>query len=271
MVFVILPLLPNQELTLLGVEGAFNPYQTWLMIIFVSGVSFVGYFLAKVVGGAHGIGLTGVLGGLVSSTAVTQSMANDSKKHPKLVSAYAFAAISASVVKCFRVLFEAWTIDSLMISKYAVAVLAVAVVGIMFITRWIGPSEAKDGNGKICVGSPLSLKPAIVFGLLYSFTVFVTRLMVTNEISNLGFGILGMVSGMADLDAITLSMSGLFLQGAVSDVTAWTTIVIAVISNLLFKAALARIFGSNKYFRIVSTALVVMALAGVIFAALSLR
>ncbi len=74
MAFVILPLLPNENYTVLGVVDAFNPYRTWLMIVFVSGVSFVGYFLTKLIGGTYGIGLAGLLGGVASSGVSSEAL-----------------------------------------------------------------------------------------------------------------------------------------------------------------------------------------------------
>ena len=79
---IILPLLPNQAYGPPSLE-AINPYQIWLMVVLISGLNFVGYILVKVLGSEHGIGLTGILGGLVSSTAVTLGFAQRSRAEPK--------------------------------------------------------------------------------------------------------------------------------------------------------------------------------------------
>lgn len=259
MVFVILPLLPNKDFTVLGVEGAFNPYNTWMMVIFVSGVSFVGYVISKVVGGSHGIGLTGVFGGLVSSTAVTHSTAQDSKKNPGFVDAYAFAAVAACIVKLFRVVFEVWIVDFSMLSLGALPLLVMALGGIVVIARWIEGAEQKGNPEGLNIGSPLTLKPALVFGFLYSAVGFLTHLFMMFNLSSLSFVLVGIVSGIADVDAVTLSMTKAFSQGSVTSTLAWQTIVSAVLSNTIFKVILAKASGSKKFFMKVGLTLVFMA------------
>jgi uncharacterized membrane protein (DUF4010 family) len=270
MAFVILPLLPNQDFTIMGIEGAFNPYRTWLMVVFASGVSFIGYFLSKVVGGSYGIGLAGLLGGVVSSTAVTESMANDSKKNPAHVSSYAFGAVIASVVMGIRVIFEVWVIESSLLTIMAIPVVIMSVIGVLLSVRWLGKTELKSKKVDIKLGSPLSLKPALLFGILYSFVVFISNAMMTLNIGSFGFLILGLFAGLVDVDAITLSMSEVFSQGGVSEVLAWSTIIMAVISNTFFKMITAKIFGSLSFFKKVGPALFIMALAGIISVALYL-
>ncbi|MBN2100693.1 MgtC/SapB family protein [Candidatus Dojkabacteria bacterium] len=267
MVFVILPLLPNKDFAILGVNDAFNPYETWLMVIFVSGVSFVGYVLTKMVGGAHGIGLTGVLGGLVSSTAVTQSTAQDSKKNPKYVDAYAFAAVAATVVKLFRVMLEVWVVDFSMLSLDTLPILVMSLAGIAVLARWSNKAEvgSEDKNeAEIKLGSPLSLRPAIMFGLIYSVISFITRAFAGMNLSSFGYAVVGIVSGIADVDAVTLSMARQFRAGDLSSGLAWLTIVMAVSSNSMFKAFIARVSGSEKYYARVASAMGLIALVGLL-------
>lgn len=264
MVFVILPLLPNRDLTILGIEDAFNPYNTWMMVVFVSGVSFVGYVLTKVVGGSQGIGLSGVLGGIVSSTAVTQSTAQDSKKNPKLVHAYAFAAIAATVVKLFRVIFEVVVVEFNLISLNALPLLVMSLMGILVLARWVDKAEQANKE-EVEFGTPLSIKPALIFGVLYSFVGFITRVFMKLDLGSVSYLFMGAVSGIADVDALTLSMAELFEDGGVSMELAWRTIMAAVLSNIVFKTVVAGTSGSKKYFRRVGAALLLMAVMGVIF------
>lgn len=264
MAFVILPLLPNENLTLFGVVNAFNPYRTWLMIVFASGVSFVGYFLAKVIGGSYGIGLAGLLGGVVSSTAVTESMASDSKRNPRLVKSYAFGATAASVIMGIRVLFEVWVIESSMLSMMAIPLIVIIAVGTLIAVQWIGEGELHKRSVDLKLGSPLSLRPALMFGILYSFVVFISQAMMSMNIGSYGFILLGLVAGLVDVDAITLSLTSLFSQGGVTEVVAWVTIVVAVISNSFFKMLTAQIFGSSGFFKRVGGALLIMAVAGIV-------
>ncbi|MDD3661885.1 MAG: DUF4010 domain-containing protein [Candidatus Dojkabacteria bacterium] len=264
MAFVILPLLPNQSYSIVGVADAFNPYRTWLMVVFVSGISFVGYFLTKVVKGGLGLGLAGMLGGLVSSTAVTESMASGSKKNPSLVNSYTFGAIAASVVMAGRVIFEAWVVESRMVTLHSAALFVMIAVGLVFALRWFERTAASDDNVDLNLGSPLSLKPALLFGLLFSVVVFLSKAMLAVGVGSYGFLALGLIAGMVDVDAITLSMSGLVSKGTVTDAVAWTTIVMAVVSNSFFKIMASRMFGSKRFFRRVGGALFVTAAIGIL-------
>ena len=264
MAFVILPLLPNKDLDVLGIAGAFNPYRTWLMIVFASGVSFIGYFLTKVIGGAYGIGLAGMLGGVVSSTAVTESMASDSKKNPTLVNSYAFGAIAASVVMGLRVLFEVWVVDSRMLSMSTIPLLLMTGVGVILAVQWISKNELQKRKIEVKLGSPLSLNPALMFGILYSVVVFVSHSLTAMNMNSYGFMILGVLAGLVNVDAITLSMTGLFSQGGVSEVVAWSTVIIAVTSNTFFKMLSAYIFGSRQFFKRVGISLLLVAITGIL-------
>lgn len=264
MAFVILPLLPNENFSVLGIDGAFNPYRTWLMVVFVSGVSFVGYFLTKVIGGSYGIGIAGVLGGMVSSTVVTESMAVDSKKNESLTSSYAVGAIAASVVMGIRVLFEVWVIDEQMITIMVLPLLSMSAVGALMALRWIEPGEWKKRAVNIKLGSPLTVRPALMFGLLYSLVFFLSKYMMQHGVSEYGLVALGLVSGLVDVDAITLTLTSLYAQAEVSMVLAWTAIIGAVIVNTFFKMVISKVFGSKMYFTRVGGSLFVVALMGII-------
>lgn len=270
MAFVILPLLPNRDFDFLGIAAAFNPYNIWLMVVLVSGISFVGYFLTKVVGGISGIGVTGILGGIVSSTAVTESMAVDSKQRPKLTSAYAFATVAASVVLGVRILGEVLAVNSSLLTLEALPVLLVSVVGLIMSLQWVGSADEKDGEGDIHIVSPLALKPALTFGLIYFLAVLFTRYVVSVHLGSYSFLLIGIVSGVACVDVVALSMASLFGQGVVSSGVAWMAILAAVVSNTIFKIVIARIFGSKPFFHKVALALTVMAVAGIIILALNL-
>ena len=106
--FVILPLLPKYALDSWGV---LNLYNIWLMVVFISGVSFIGYIFTKFMGATKGIGITGLIGGLVSSTAVTLSMSGQSKKNKKVIFPFVLAVIEASTMMFGRVLFVTFVLN----------------------------------------------------------------------------------------------------------------------------------------------------------------
>lgn len=264
MAFVVLPLLPDHYYSVLGVADAVNPYRTWLMVVFVSGVSFIGYFLTKVVSGSYGIGLTGLLGGMVSSTAVTESMSADSKRNPQFINSYAFGVIGACIIMSLRVLFEVWALNSSMLSELAVPILVMAAIGLLFISQWVGKDDSRNKKVNMKLGTPLALKPALFFGVLYLVVGFVSKAIMLFNIGPYGFGALAVVSGFLDVHAVTLSMTGMFSMGAISGVTAWSTIIIAVISNTVFKMLATRLFGSRNFFIRAGLALLMMAVGGLI-------
>lgn len=262
MILVILPLLPNKEYTVLGVIDSVNPFKTWLMVVFVSGVSFVGYFISKVLTTSHGIGLSGFLGGLVSSTAVVESSANDSNKNKKYLNSYVFTTIAANVVMGLRVIFEVFVVESSAISTAAIAVIAFSVVGLIILATLI--SKVTDEDGELDLGSPLSIKPALVFGVIYLLVGFVTKAISQFGSNTIGYWALGFVSGLIDVDAVTLSMANSYSQGDVSVQVVWSTILLAVLGNTLFKSVLAIIFGSKRFVKKVLTALFLMSISSVV-------
>ncbi|MCP4048088.1 MAG: MgtC/SapB family protein, partial [Gammaproteobacteria bacterium] len=97
---IILPLVPNTDFGPAGLE-VINPYKTWLMVVLIAGLNFIGYILVKVVGREHGLGITGLLGGLVSSTAVTLSFSQRSRSEPGLAPVLALAILLAWTVMFF--------------------------------------------------------------------------------------------------------------------------------------------------------------------------
>ncbi len=102
---VILPVVPNRSLGAPPFD-VLNPYKIWLMVVLISGISFIGYLLIKIVGTKRGIGITGFLGGLVSSTAVTLSFSQRSQKSGPLARAFAVAVTVAWTTMFARVIVE---------------------------------------------------------------------------------------------------------------------------------------------------------------------
>ena len=136
---IILPLLPNRTY---GPLDVLNPQQIWLMVVFISGISFCGYVLIKLVGPRQGIGLTGLLGGLVSSTAVTLSFSQRSQKASHLARPFTLAITVASTTMFIRVLFEAFVLNPALARVLAIPLLAAAGVGPVSYTHLTLPTKA---------------------------------------------------------------------------------------------------------------------------------
>ena len=148
--FVILPLLPDQTM---GPLDVFNPYQIWLVVVFISAISYAGYILMKLIGAERGLGLTGVIGGLVSSTAVATAMASRVKESEFIIRAAVFATVIASSMMFLRILFEVLVINPDLVSLLMVPMLSMGILGIVLAYWHGGPPKlrklGKKSNLKI--------------------------------------------------------------------------------------------------------------------------
>lgn len=238
---IILPLLPDCTY---GPLDVLNPRQIWLMVVFISGISFVGYVLIKVVGPRQGIGLTGLLGGLVSSTAVTISFSRRSQNEAHLARPFTLAIIIASTTMFIRVLFEVAVLNPALARVLSIPLLSAAGVGLAAcVYLWF--AERTGERGEVAVSNPFELSPAIKFGLLFAAILFISKAAQV-YFGNIGVYLSSLVAGLTDVDAITLSMSRLASEAAVPQVTAARAIVLAAMSNTGVKAGIMAIMGTSS-------------------------
>jgi uncharacterized membrane protein (DUF4010 family) len=252
--FVILPFLPNQGY---GPHEIFNPFIIWLMVVFISGISFAGYILMKWFG-EKGIGLAGILGGLVSSTAVTTSFAHRSKKESKIYKALIFGVILANGIMFIRILIEVFVLNrSLFVKILAPMLILTAVTAIFSYFVW---EQAKKVKGKVQLGSPFTLGPALKFGMFFAMILALVKI-ANIYLSSRGVYIVSFLSGFANVDAITVSLSQLAKTSLTEDI-ARNGIVIAALTNVAVKGGIAYFFGSKKFGRIVLALYFVLILIG---------
>ncbi len=240
--FVILPLLPNQTI---GPLEIFNPYQIWLIVVFISGISYAGYVAIKLIGPERGLGLTGIIGGLVSSTAVVTAMAARVKETDLLIRIAVFATVVASSMMFFRILLEVLVINSSLIPLLVVPMLSMGLSGVVLaFVAWRTTGEKRvDADFKL--QNPFSLKPALIFGLLFIAILFLSAIANT-FFGSAGIYVTSLISGLADVDAITISMALLARDGVSQDV-AVTAITLAAISNTVVKFLIALFFGTRQF------------------------
>jgi uncharacterized membrane protein (DUF4010 family) len=241
--FLVLPLLPNQNY---GPLGMFNPYVVWLMIVLISGIGFVGYALMKWMG-EKGITLAGVLGGLVSSTATTTSFSLRSVKDKNIYRALALGVILANGVMFVRVMLEVFFVNRALFAHVVLPLSLLALITLIFsYFLW---RKAKNTKGKMHLTSPLSLKPALKFGAIFALSLAIVK--VANfYLSSKGVYIVSFISGLADVDAIALSLSQL-ARGDLLATTARNGILIATLTNVAAKGAIAYWFGGKDFRKIV--------------------
>ncbi len=258
---IVLPLVPNTNFGPEGLE-VINPYKTWLMVVLIAGLNFIGYILVKVLGREHGFGITGLLGGLVSSTAVTLGFSQRSRVEPNLTPVLALAILLAWSVMFFRVVVEVGVVNFSLAKNLALGMLLMGTVslGISLLLFRRGRSkekaEVESGN------NPFELGDAIKFGGLFAVVIFVASAAQV-YFGDTGLYVAGALAGLTDVDAIALSMANLALQDPSSSGAAARTIVIAVISNTMVKCGMAIWLGAPSMRRTMVPITIALALSGI--------
>ena len=257
---IILPVLPNRTFGPPPLN-VLNPHKIWLMVIFISGISFLGYVLIKIVGARQGIGLTGLLGGLVSSTAVTLSFAQRSQREQELVKPFALAITIAWTMMFPRVIVEVAALNRPLLAVLWPPMAAATVVGVGYCI-YLYLAQRTDEEGEVNFSNPFELGPAIKFGLLYAVILLVSKAAQT-YLGETGVYLSSTVAGLAGVDAITLSMAE--LSGPAGDLalkTAGRAIVLAAMSNTAVKGSIVLTSGSPTLRRVLWPAFALMLIAG---------
>lgn len=255
---IVLPLLPNRNFGPPPLD-VLNPYKVWLMVVLISGLNFASYVLVKVVGQEHGIGLTGVLGGLLSSTAVTLGFSQRSRAEPALAPSFTLGILVAWTVMFFRVLIVVALIDAPLARRLGPAVgllglVNLAACALLWMRTERGESTVKSGS------NPFELGEAIKFGGIFGVVTFVAKAAQV-YLGNAGLYLAGAIAGLTDVDAIALSMASLAQQDAASVGPAALTILIALVANTLVKAGMALGLGAAELRRPMLLATVALLLA----------
>jgi len=254
----------------LGVEfldvmlSALKPYKIWLIVVLVSFISFVGYALIKVIGSGAGIGLTGLIGGLVSSTVTTLSFARRSQETPEANRLFAMAVLLASSVMFPRLLLEIAVVNQDMMRNIAVPLGVMGVTG--FILAYYLYRRSRDqagGETSVTFDNPFSLKSAVTFGLVFAAILMVTRL-ATAYLGTQWLPAVAVVSGLTDADAIAFSLSNLEHAGLVSLDWASFNLVLGALSNTFMKLFLVFGLGHRVLFRQLLMSFLVIGTVGLV-------
>jgi uncharacterized membrane protein (DUF4010 family) len=247
--FIALPLLPNEPI---DPWDALNPYKLWLLVILISSLSLVGYVLTRLLGSAKGTALTGLAGGLASSTAVTLSFAKESRDKPHMANALACGILLAWAVMFVRVLVLVAVVNRALLVPLLVPFVVMAAV-VAGLAGWLyyrdgsadkgartkGTSANAKGardQGGIAVKNPFSLTAATKFAALFAVVLLAVKI-VQQTMPPSGLYAVAALSGLVDVDAITLSMAELAKAGEAR--VAVIAIVIAALSNTLVKCGMA--------------------------------
>jgi uncharacterized membrane protein (DUF4010 family) len=249
---IILPLVPDQTYGPPPLD-VINPFKIWLMVVLISGLNFASYLLVKMVGAEHGIGLTGLLGGLVSSTAVTLGFAQRSRQEPNQAAALALGILVAWTVMFFRVVVLVAAVDRALVPQIAIAMAAFGLPGLAICALlWRRQRSAEKASVK-AGSNPFELGQAIRFGLIFGVITFAAKAAQV-YLGDAGLYLAGAIAGLTDVDAIALSMAQLALSDPMSVEPASRTIVIAVAANTIFKTGMVAFLGAAGLRRLILAA-----------------
>jgi uncharacterized membrane protein (DUF4010 family) len=236
---VILPLLPDRAF---GPYGVLNPFQIWLMVVLVAAVSLSGYVAWRLTLGRHGLVLTGVLGGLVSSTATTLGFARQVAAGSQSLPAAVLVILLANATKLVRVLFLVGVVAPDALPRALVLLVPALLVSLAGVAwRWKAVDTAPR-NGEEAFRNPTQLGTALGFGAAYALVLLFSA-WANDVLGASGVLALAAASGLTDVDAITLSSMQMLNREALSEEVALTAVAVAVASNLVFKTVTASAAG----------------------------
>jgi uncharacterized membrane protein (DUF4010 family) len=259
---IILPLVPDINYGPPPLD-VINPYKIWLMVVLISALNFSSYLLIKIVGVEHGVGLTGLLGGLASSTAVTLGFSQRSRQAGEDASALALGIVLAWTVMFFRVAIMtaliSWELGRQI--AFPIGLLCAVSLGACY---WLWQRNKRRERGEVKPGSnPFALDEAIKFGLLFGVVLLVSRAAQV-YLGEAGLYLAAAVAGLTDVDAITLAMVNLAQSDATNLQVAARAIVIAVMANTLTKSGMAIGLGSPELRRITLPIAVLLMVTGTV-------
>ncbi len=242
MAVVILPLLPEGPY---GPLGGIRPQLLWLLVLFFSGLSFVGYIARRAIGARRGYPLAGLLGGLISSTNVTFTFARLSGRTPALGGPLAIGAIGACVMLFPRVLLTATVLNPAVAAALWPYLVAPFVIGAVALV--LGMRGAHAAPEPPAPTNPLQLWPALQMALVIQAVLYGVFIM-HERFGGAGLVASGAVLGLTDLDALTVSMTHLAAEGAATGIAA-RAIATGVVSNSVVKIGIALALGSRSFRR----------------------
>lgn len=261
--FIVLPLLPDRPV---DPWQALNPYKLWLLVVLISGMSLAGYVAIRWLGATRGAAISGVFGGLTSSTATTLSFARISRDQPSAVEYHALCAgiLLAWLVMVLRIVILVAVVNVGLLGTAWVPLAAIGTVTALFALRHyragITESQRKDVPA-LALHNPFSLRSAMRVGALFAVVLLVVHI-VQQRASGVGLHVVAALAGLVDTDAIALSLA----EGAKAEqgaARAATALAVAALANTVSKCALVLAIGRGGIRRGVCEATAAILIAGV--------
>lgn len=244
---VILPILPDKSY---GPLDVLNPRNIWLVVVLVVGMSLGGYVAFRLFGARAGAVLGGILGGLVSSTATTASYSRRVKDSPDHARPAALVIVLATAVVYARVIAEIAAVAPGTLWRIAPPVLSMGAVAVISALIFYWRSQKTDDHLPE-PSNPSQLRSALYFAGLYS-VVLIAVAAARQYLGPTALYVVAGLSGLTDMDAITLSSARMADRGEIDPVMAGKLILVAAMANLLFKSGIAWILGGARLFKLVA-------------------
>ncbi len=233
---VILPNLPNEGY---GPYDALNPYELWWAVILIAGLSLSGHFAMRLTGPQRGILWTGLLGGLASSTATTLALARYARGQPGLSSTAAAGSLAACGVMFFRMAVLIGVIQPALLRTMGLTLLACgSVLLLLGLRQWRRSDQSQPGEAPALASNPFDLGTALGFGLFLALMAVLVPA-AREWLDQSGLYALSTLSGLADVDAIVISLARQQGAGALPAATTMIAIGLAALSNTVVKAGIA--------------------------------
>lgn len=256
--FVILPLLPNEAF---WPFWAFNPYEIRLMVVFISWIWYVWYFLTKIVWAKNGIWLTWMIWWLVSSTAVTLSLSELSAKAKNdAVNPYVFGVVISGTIMFARMGLSVYVFNQDLFLQLIVPLAVMTTVGLIISGfRYRRGRNNKNEQTDIPVDSPFSLKPALIFAWLFALITLLSKIWLEYFSEN-SLYLIALISGLTDVDAITLTIAN--LETLTASIAVWAVLTAAA-SNTAVKAGMAyTVWNKSFWLKVIASFLLILVSGG---------
>jgi uncharacterized membrane protein (DUF4010 family) len=255
---VVLPLLPTGPF---WGPIALRPRSLWMIVLLFSGLNFVGFLARRALGPSSGYTLTGLAGGLVSSTAVTLDFSRKSRQEADIARGLAYGVLGACTVLIPRVLIVSAALNTAVAVRLAWFLLPPAILGTAMLLLSRRANNEADHGPSLEVANPLRLGNAIQMAIAFQIAIVLLSL-VRERWGTVGMYPAGAILGLTDVDALTVSMSR--VDGSVAPAIAARAIAIGILANTLLKLGLTVAMGKDRFRRVASTGLGGLAAASVL-------
>ncbi|MFA6888452.1 MAG: DUF4010 domain-containing protein [Candidatus Woesearchaeota archaeon] len=280
---VVLPLLPDKSYSLIDIPYTenlfqmfpkffyflqhaqiFNPFKIWLLVVFICALSSIGYLLIKTIGPKKGIGITGAIGGIVSSTAVTSTFSTLSKK-VKTYNTFAFGVIIAWTVMLIRTLFIILILNKTLFSSVfnviSLMIFTAACCATYFYLQ--RTQKGKKTETSLVLTSPFALIPALKLTLFFVVFLFLSKLL-QYWLGSTGIYVACVLAAFTATDATIISVVTLFSAGEISLSVAVTGVILTIMSDAIGKIGITYFFGEKHFARLVAIAAIIILTVAVI-------